>query len=247
LENRGTVFVIDGAGGSGLLPFVFSKILPEAGLEMNHFRWGAGYMRIIKDLTNRDINRKKASELASQLREYRSRFPEHHLHLVAKSAGTVIALWAMSELEPRTLDRVVLLSAAVSPVFPLDEALPAARQDVYSFWSPNDVFWLGWGTSLFGTADGVRGNSAGLVGFSTKQPASEQPTTNQPTTNQPTTNQPITNRPTTDQPITKLLEVKWDPSMISSFHVGTHSGTSMPRFIRKYVMPLLSPDKSAIG
>jgi hypothetical protein len=182
---------------------------------MNHFRWGAGYMRIIKDLTNRDTNRKKASELASQLRDYRSKFPEHHLHLVAKSAGTVIALWAMSELEPHTLDRVVLLSAAVSPVFPLDEALPAARQDVYSFWSPNDVFWLGWGTSLFGTADGVRGNSAGLVGFHTTQST------------------------------TKLREVKWDPSMISSFHMGTHSGTSMPRFIRNYVMPLLRADAPA--
>ena len=174
-------------------------------------------MRIIKDLTNRDVNKRKASELASQLREYRAKFPDHQLHLVAKSAGTAIALWAMSELEPETLDRVVLLSAAVSPVFPLHEALPAARQDVYSFWSPNDLFWLGLGTSMFGTADGVRGNSAGLVGFSTKQPTA------------------------------KLREVKWDRSMISSFHVGTHSGTSMPRFIRRYVMPLLLPDTHELG
>jgi pimeloyl-ACP methyl ester carboxylesterase len=217
LETKGVVFVVDGAGGSGFLPFVFSKILPEAGLEMNHFRWGAGYMRIIKDLTNRDINKKKASELASQIREYRAKFPNQNLHLVAKSAGTAIALWAMSELEPKTLDRVVLLSAAVSPAFPLHEALPAARQDVYSFWSPNDFFWLGLGTSLFGTADGVRGNSAGLVGFKAKRPDA------------------------------KLREIKWDRSMISSFHVGTHSGTSMPRFIRRYVMPLLSPDISATG
>lgn len=200
------------------MPFVLSRILPEAGLEMNHFRWSAGYMRIIKDLKNRDTNRKRASELASVLRNYRLQFPEHQLHLVAKSAGTALALWAMTELEPLTLDRVVLLSPAVSPVFPLDDALRAARQDVYSFWSPADVFFLDWGTTLFGTADGVYGRSAGLVGFAGNRQ--------------------------NGQPVGKarLCEVKWAPSMISSLHVGDHSGTSMPPFIRKYVMPLLSPD-----
>jgi hypothetical protein len=217
-QKKGIVFVIDGAGGSGFLPFVLSRILPEAGLEMNHFRWSAGYMRIIKDLKNRDTNRKRASELASVLRNYRLQFPEHQLHLVAKSAGTALALWAMTELEPLTLDRVVLLSPAVSPVFPLDDALRAARQDVYSFWSPADVFFLDWGTTLFGTADGVYGRSAGLVGFAGNRQ--------------------------NGQPVGKarLCEVKWAPSMISSLHVGDHSGTSMPPFIRKYVMPLLSPD-----
>ena len=35
------------------------------------------------------------------------------------------------------------------------------------FWSPLDVFILGAGTRVFGTADRVRTASAGLVGFRT--------------------------------------------------------------------------------
>jgi hypothetical protein len=248
-QKKGIVFVIDGAGGSGFLPFVLSRILPEAGLEMNHFRWSAGYMRIIKDLTNRDTNRKKASELASVLRNYRLQFPEHQLHLVAKSAGTAIALWAMTELEPLTLDRVVLLSPAVSPVFPLDDALRAARQDVYSFWSPADVFFLDWGTSLFGTADGVYGRSAGLVGFARNRQngqLSEQLPEQLPEQPSEQLSELLSGQLSEPLPepvgTARLCEVKWAPSMISSLHVGDHSGTSMPPFIRKYVMPLLSPD-----
>ena len=169
VEKKGIVFVVDGAGGSGFLPYVMSGILPAAGFEMNHFKWSAGYMRIIKDLTNREANKKRASALASAISDYRAKFPGHQIHLVAKSAGTALALWAMTELAEKTIDRVILLSPAVSPDFPLSEAMAASRQDVYSFWSPNDFVFLGWGTSLFGTADGVAGKSAGLIGFAPRR------------------------------------------------------------------------------
>jgi len=121
-------------------------------------------MRIIKDLTNRDTNRKKASELASVLRNYRLQFPDTSFIWLPKSAGTAIALWAMTELEPLTLDRVVLLSPAVSPVFPwMTHCERHGRMSTLSV--AGRCLFLDWGTSLFGTADGVYGRSAGLVGL----------------------------------------------------------------------------------
>ncbi len=115
----------------------------------------------------------------------------------------------------------------MSPSFPLEKSLPAARHDVYSFWSPYDAFFLGFGTSLFGTADGVTGKSAGLVGFARSKDTES-----------------VSPKPKDFSVTAKLQEVRWDPSMISSWHVGDHSGTSMPPFIRKYVLPLLATDQT---
>lgn len=172
-------------------------------------------MRIIKDLTNREANRIRARELSAQILARREARPGDQIHVIAKSAGTAIALWAMAELPERVVDRVILLAPAVSPGFPLEKSLRAARSDVYSFWSPRDLFFLGLGTSIFGTADGVKGKSAGLVGFAQPQ-ALEY-----------------------DADCAKMVEVEWNASMLSCWHVGDHAGTSMPPFIQRYVIPLL--------
>lgn len=214
-SKDGIVYVIDGAGGSGFLPFVMRGILADSPWEMTHFRWSAGYMRIIKDLTNREVNRIRARELSAQILARREARPGDQIHVIAKSAGTAIALWAMAELPERVVDRVILLAPAVSPGFPLEKSLRAARSDVYSFWSPRDLFFLGLGTSIFGTADGVKGKSAGLVGFA--QPQARE----------------------YDADCAKMVEVEWNASMLSCWHVGDHAGTSMPPFIQRYVIPLL--------
>jgi pimeloyl-ACP methyl ester carboxylesterase len=165
-SESGIVYVIDGAGASGFLPFVMQFSLNRLPHKMSHFRWGCGYGRIIADLKNRDHMREKASELGRSIKQYRSANAGHPVFVVAKSAGTAVALWALSESENDAVERAILLSPAVSPVFPIDQALPAVRREIVSFWSPYDLFYLGLGTSLFGTADGVVGKSAGLVGFS---------------------------------------------------------------------------------
>jgi pimeloyl-ACP methyl ester carboxylesterase len=221
--KKGKVYVIDGAGGSGFLPFVMQNILTDSRFDMEHFRWSVGYMRIIKDLTNRDVNRAKARDLSRLILEHRESRPDDQIHVVAKSAGTAIALWAMAELPERILDRVILLAPAVSPGFPLEGSLKAARRDVYSFWSPRDLFFLGLGTSLFGTADGVKGKSAGLVGF---EPRKEHQSGGGGA---------------------KMVEIEWEPRMLSCWHVGDHAGTSMPRFIKRYVMPLLEKSDTIVS
>lgn len=214
-NNEGIVFILDGAGGSGWTPTVLRHILSELPYEVHHFRWGHGYMRIIKDLTNRDNTKLRSEELAALIRDYRTKHPQRKVYVIAKSAGTAPAVMALSQLEPDTVDRAFLLSPAISPAFDLTLALGATKQELYSYWSPHDHFWLGLGTSLFGTADGVPCRAAGLTGF--KRPEDPQKNLH----------------------YAKLREIEWTPSMLLQGHLGGHPGNSMPPFIRKYVLPLL--------
>jgi pimeloyl-ACP methyl ester carboxylesterase len=171
-------------------------------------------MQIISDLTNRDNIHAKAAELAELIASRRKQDSEHKIYIIAKSAGTVVALNALSQVGDDCVERAILLSPAVSPHYPLERVLRAVKQDVVSFWSPIDLFWLGLGTSLFGTADGVPCRAAGLVGF--KMHA--------------------------EHDYSKLRQVKWEPSMIRLFHLGGHPGNSMPPFLRKHIVPLLTPE-----
>lgn len=214
-DKKGIVYILDGAGGSGWTPTVLRYILAELPYELHHFRWGHGYMRIIKDLTNRDNTKRKSEELAGLIRDYKSKHPERRIYVIAKSSGAAPAVMALSQLEPDTIERAFFLSPALSPSFDLSRALASTKQDLYSFWSPHDHFWLGIGTSLFGTADGVPGRAAGLTGF--KRPDNAQQNLH----------------------YAKLREIEWSPSMVWLGHLGGHPGNSMPPFIRKYILPLL--------
>jgi pimeloyl-ACP methyl ester carboxylesterase len=221
-EKEGIVFILDGAGASGFTPLVLKRSLAELPYEVQTFRWGTGYMRIISDLTNRENIQRKSDELTHSIQQYKIKNETHRIYVIAKSAGTVVALRALSQLPEHTVEKAILLSPAVSPQFPLSDALRAVRHELVSFWSPIDLFFLGFGTSVFGTADGVHTRGAGLVGFRIPEDGAA-----------------------TEAEYSKLRQIKWDPSMIKLMHLGDHSGNSMPPFVRRHIVPLLSP--TALG
>jgi pimeloyl-ACP methyl ester carboxylesterase len=216
--EKGVVYLIDGVGGFGLAPKVMETALAEAGVphELRNFYWSHGFGRWHADLTDDENLRRKASELADSIMDLRTR-SGRPVYIVAKSGGTAIALSALAQLPAESVERVVLLSSAVSPDYDLVPALRAVRVEVVSFWSPKDKFILGFGTSMFGTADGVMGNGAGLIGFRTPE-----------------------QRCAADlAQYRKLRQVEWDESMRKTYNYGTHIGTSMPLFVRQYVAPLV--------
>jgi len=217
-DTTGVVFVLDGAGGYGWTPFLLRRMLTQFPYEVHHFRWGR-CLRIISDLTDRENVWRKSQELAQLIREYKNKNRNHKIYLVAKSAGSVAALRALEQVDAGCVESGILLSPAVSPQFPLAGALRAIRGELVSFWSPIDLFWLGLGTSIFGTADGVPCKAAGLVGF--KIPSEQE----------------------LSEEYSKLRQVRWEPSMARLLHLGGHSGNSMPPFVRKHVIPLLAPDR----
>jgi pimeloyl-ACP methyl ester carboxylesterase len=215
----GVVFLIDGVGGLGFSPRVMEKVLTEAGVahELRIFVWSHGFGKWHADLTDDANFRAKASELADSIMEFRTQSPRAPVFVVAKSGGTAVALAALAQLPAETVDRCILLSSAVSPDYDLLPALCAVRTELVSFWSPRDKLVLGFGTTIFGTADGVSGHSAGLVGFRLPESPDDEAASQH----------------------RKLRQVEWEPSMRKTMNFGTHIGTSMPQFVRVYVAPLL--------
>ena len=186
------------------------------------FPWGHGFGRWFADLTsvtNRDL---KAGLLADLVRRFRAGQPADPVFLVAKSGGCGVVVKALERLDEGSVDRAILLAPALSPDYDLTAALRAVAGEMVVFWSPLDVFVLGAGTRVFGTADRVRTVSAGMVGF--RQP-------------------PVTIGAADDLGragrYARLRQVRWVPQMVATGNLGGHVGPDSPVFLRNYVLPLL--------
>ncbi|GIW81186.1 MAG: hypothetical protein KatS3mg105_2993 [Gemmatales bacterium] len=216
-EEKGIIFVMEGVGGGDMLTPWCKLALPRAGVPyaIRQFKWTHGRGRILADLQDTEHLRRKAVELAEEVRRYRTNYPEAPIFFIAKSGGTGLALAAAELLPPATLERIILLSAAVSPYYDLTKALRATRFEIVSFYSRADHLVLGWGTRHFGTIDRQYVPSAGLVGFAIPPELRQVP------------------------PYNRLVEIAWTPDMILQGHFGRHFGTSAPCFLGKHVAPWL--------
>ena len=215
----GVVFVIGGVGGLDPLFPSAAWALPKAGVshEIRDFRWTYGTGAVLRDLQDARRLHDKAAELAALVCEYRAAHPDRPVYLLGHSGGAGLALAAAEMLPPATLERVVLLSAAVSPGYDLTPALRATRCEIVSFHSGMDRFVLGWGTSQFGTVDRVYGPSAGRTGFVVPEDLGEEG----------------------KAAYARLVQVPWRPELLLEANVGGHQATTRPDFLARYVAPWL--------
>ncbi|QEH35341.1 hypothetical protein OJF2_38920 [Aquisphaera giovannonii] len=216
--RRGLVIAIGGVGGLDFCGPALRHVLAGSGLpyDLQLFPWGHGFGRWYADLSRVADRDARAALLADSVRKFRADRPGEPVFLVAKSGGSAVAARALEQLPPGSVERAILLAPALSPGYDLGPALRAVAREMVVFWSPLDVIVLGAGTLLFGTADRVRGPSAGLVGF----------------------------RPLAAQagPLGKLRQVRWGPGMAATGNLGGHVGPDSPVFLRKYIVPLLRPE-----
>jgi hypothetical protein len=219
--KRGIVFVVGGVGGIGVLWEAAKWALPNSGIhyELRFFPWTHGHGKLLRDLQDTRHYLSKAGELADQIRLVKTDDPERPVYIIGKSGGAGLVLAAVEQLPPAAVDRIILLSAAVSPRYDLRPALLATKQEIVAFYSPLDQLVLNWGTSEFGTIDRFYGPSAGLKGFVVPTGLSHA-----------------------DQLLyRRLVQLPWNPKMILEGNTGGHSGSSMPGFIKKEVVPWLKP------
>jgi hypothetical protein len=218
-EPRGVVFLVDGVGGFETMVTAARVAFPLAGVqhELREFNWSHGWGHILRDLQDNPHLLRKGYELSEQIRKQKEAEPERPIYVVAKSGGTAIALAALEQLKPATVERVILLSAAVSPNYDLRPAFKATRGEIVSFHSVMDQIVLGIGTKRFGTADRVFGPSAGLRGF---------------------TPPPYPNDPEWEA-YRRLVQIPWQPTMLLEGNPGLHVGTSLPTFLGAEVAPWL--------
>jgi len=218
-DPHGVVFLIDGVGGFETMSTAARVAFPLAGVhhELREFNWSHGWGHILRDLQDSPHLLRKAYELAELIHKQKDAEPQRAIYVVARSGGAAIALTAFEELPPATVERVVLLSAAVSPNYDLRPALKATRTEIVSFHSAVDQIVLGIATKRFGTADRVFGPSAGLRGFTLPRYPGEPEW----------------------EPYRRLVQIPWQPAMLLEGNPGLHLGTSLPTFLGAEVAPWL--------
>jgi pimeloyl-ACP methyl ester carboxylesterase len=219
---RGVVFVAGGVGGLDPLqvwaPLAFSWA--EVPHEVRVFEWTHGICRPIKDLRDRAHLLAQAKLLADAVTAVKTQAPERPVYLVGHSAGAGLVLAAAEQLPPGSIERIVLLSAAVSPTYDLRPALRSTRGEIVSFHSSHDRLLLDWGTSLFGTVDRLYGPAAGLKGFVRPEQLDEEGR----------------------RLYARLVEVPWAWKRLLEWHGGWHHSTTMPAFLAVQVAPRLKPN-----
>jgi pimeloyl-ACP methyl ester carboxylesterase len=217
----GVVFVVGGVGGIDPIGPAARLALPMAGVphEIRDFVWTHGTGCLLKDLRDTHYVLTRAEELAQEIHQVKAADPDRPIYLVGHSGGAGLALAAAELLPPASLERIILLSAAVAPNYDLRPALRATCREIVSFNSCIDRFWLCWGTSHFGTIDRVYGPSAGLDGFVVPSDLDEE----------------------SRWLYQRLVQVSWKPEMVLAQHTGLHHSTCMPGFLARQVAPWLMP------
>jgi pimeloyl-ACP methyl ester carboxylesterase len=218
----GVVYMVGGIGGISPLGPAAKVALPLAGVEheLRDFPWQHGKGLYLRDLQDRRHLLAKAEELANEILELHRREPNRRVYLIGHSAGTAVIVHAAEMLPPGSVERMILLSSALSPTYDLTRALRATRGEIVSFYSQSDFLPLALGTRQFGTADRVYGPAAGLAGF-------EMP-------------------PNLDDDAKRcyqrLVQVPWTLDRMFAFEGGWHHSTTMPLFLGRRVAPWLKGD-----
>jgi hypothetical protein len=222
-KGEALVLVADGVGGFDLCAKAIARAIKASGLPYTTrtVRWGHGKGRWYADLSDSANCEARAQELAEAVRRRRAERPGEPVFLVGKSGGCAVVVKALERLagSGESVESAILLAPALSPGYDLARALGGVRREVVVFWSPFDVIFLGAGTRIFGTSDRVHCSGAGRVGFLRPKPGGDAPARL--------------------AAYRKLRQVRWSPRMSSTGYLGGHLGPDSPRFLKKYVVPLL--------
>ena len=221
--DQGLVVCLGGAGGFTGEVGRIRKGLHKAGVKyaLEEFRWSRG--DVLKDQTDIEENRRRASQLARRIEAYRWDYPSRPVYLIGKSAGTGIVVWALEDLQPGyCVDGAILIASSLHSRYDLTLALERVRGRMYSFFALADPI-LGIGATLAGTVDRHHGRSGGLGGFGPPKNADQY---------------------TKDLYENRFTQRAWKPTDIFEGHMGGHFGATNPAFVRKHIAPLLTEQKN---
>ncbi len=221
---NGLVMILPGIEGEGALNYDIRRGLESAGISyaMPIYNWGRPIPGVGLLLNQIDFvgNRLAGMRIAKVTDQYQQEHPGRPVYLVGHSGGGGVAVFAAASLpEGSHIDGLVLLSASISPGYDLTTALERCRNGIVNFYNEADVGLLGVGTTLLGNVDGVRGPSAGLVGF-------EKPKDSDPEAKK--------------LAYGRLYERGLTPAMTSA--AISHAAVTRPGFVSVYVAPwVMSP------
>jgi pimeloyl-ACP methyl ester carboxylesterase len=221
--DRGLVLILPGIEGRSFLNISLMAGLVDAGLPyaMEIVDWTTGcFLLLFYHLLARERNRRVARQIASRVVEYRRQYPGRPVWLVGHSGGAGIALLMAEFLSAeQPLTGIVLLASAVSTSYSCETAMQRTERGIWNFYSAGDVLFLGLGTLLFGTSDGVHWLASGCIGFAP-----------------PTHGSPAGER----QP----RQIPYRLGMVLQFNFGGHFGCMHRVFVAETIAPILREDNN---
>ena len=134
VSKPGVVFMVGGVGGTDFLGLAAQWALPRADVphEIRDFVWTHGTGRLLRDLQDTRHVLNKADELVDEICKIKMADPDRPVYLVGHSGGAGLVLATAEQLPTGTLERLILLSAAVAPSYDLRPALRATRGEIVS-------------------------------------------------------------------------------------------------------------------
>ncbi|MGL6094516.1 MAG: alpha/beta hydrolase, partial [Fimbriiglobus sp.] len=153
---HGKIFLLGGINDVFVMTRSWRRGLAAAGLPhaIIPFAWQQGFraMLTFADLWRTDHHRREAGRLAGLIREANAT-DGGPVHVIAHSAGTALTCYALEQLEPPdAVTSAVLVGSGLSPGYDLSPAIHVCRAGMLTIDSPLDVFMLGAGTCMLGTA-----------------------------------------------------------------------------------------------
>lgn len=169
-RRNGVTFILGGIEG----PSRYTSAMVRGLLRSRYsgsvvlFPWNRGVppVRFASNLMNVRRHDQMSDRLVDQILDHVSNYPESPICLLAQSGGCWIVVRALEKLPDRVDVRTaVMLSPSISPDHDLHAATAKCRRALISVGGPGDYFYLGFGTTVFGTSDRVHSPSAGWIGW----------------------------------------------------------------------------------
>jgi len=214
LEN-GLVIILPGIEGESPMNHDIRRGLGIAGCNraLPIYSWGRPVPGVGMLLNQVDFvgNRLAGVRIAKMIEEYQDQHPDRPVYLVGHSGGGGVAVFAAEAMsDGRQVDGLVLLSASIWSGYDLSKALGKCRNGIVNFYNESDVGLLGVGTTVLSNVDGMKGPSAGLVGFK---------------------------RPNSDEAAAAYRKLFQIPITSSMGGGDPHAAATKPRFVSTYVAP----------
>lgn len=167
--DAGLVIILPGIEGRSFLNLGLLNGLLDAGvpyaLEVHDWTSGLPFAGLWH-LRDRARHRQEAARLAERIAAYQAEHPGRPVWVIGHSGGGGIALLTLRALpEDVRVHGVVLIAAAIDPAFDLASVEDRVETAIWNITSYLDCLFVGIGTVVFGTIDGVHTVSAGCWGF----------------------------------------------------------------------------------
>jgi pimeloyl-ACP methyl ester carboxylesterase len=167
---NGLVIILPGIEGVSSMNRNIRAGLVDAGVyrAMPIYSWGRPIPGVGMLLNQMDFvgNRLAGARIARMIVEYQSNHPGRPVHVIGHSGGGGVAVFVAEGMPPEAkLNGLILLSASIWHGYDLTKALSRCKSGIVNFYNRQDSALLGLGTTLTSNVDGMRGPSAGLIGF----------------------------------------------------------------------------------